>query len=185
VRSVRSLSSARMLPSSVALPHLKCYRSAQCRSKEVGQERAVCQSPRCARALAVSHCSVTRGMRHPVTELLEATRHKRRLLLSEKSLVLNPISSGRTGFAGSHIYWLGDLQSARSSCETQPDHWSSMWCLAVTYKKLGRHADAEAELTKLQATFGDNSAYQCATIYAALGRHGQGAGVAGQGRATA
>jgi tetratricopeptide (TPR) repeat protein len=59
--------------------------------------------------------------------------------------------------------------SARASCETKPDQWSSMWCLALTYEKLGRHADAEAELTKLQATFGDNSAYQCATIYAVWG----------------
>jgi Flp pilus assembly protein TadD len=44
-----------------------------------------------------------------------------------------------------------------------------MWCLTVTYEKLGRHADAERELTKLRAAFGDNSAYHCATIYAAWG----------------
>jgi hypothetical protein len=44
-----------------------------------------------------------------------------------------------------------------------------MWCLAITYEKPGRHADAKAELTKLQAAFGDNSAYQCATIYAVWG----------------
>jgi tetratricopeptide (TPR) repeat protein len=39
----------------------------------------------------------------------------------------------------------------------------------VTFEKLGRHADAEAELKKLQAAFGDASAYQCATIYAQWG----------------
>jgi tetratricopeptide (TPR) repeat protein len=44
-----------------------------------------------------------------------------------------------------------------------------MWCLALTYEKLGRHADADAELEKMQAAFGDNSAYQCAAVYAALG----------------
>jgi tetratricopeptide (TPR) repeat protein len=44
-----------------------------------------------------------------------------------------------------------------------------MWCLAVTYEKLGRHADAEAELKKFQAAFGDAAAYQCATIYAQWG----------------
>jgi hypothetical protein len=39
----------------------------------------------------------------------------------------------------------------------------------VTYEKLGRHADAEVELKKLQTAFGDASAYQCATIYAQWG----------------
>lgn len=73
------------------------------------------------------------------------------------------------GFRGVAYYWLGDLQSARSSCEANPDHWASMWCLALTYERLGRHADAQAEMTKLQTTFADNSAYQCASIYAAWG----------------
>jgi tetratricopeptide (TPR) repeat protein len=36
----------------------------------------------------------------------------------------------------------------------------------VIYYKLGRHADAEAELTKMKAANGDASAYQYATIYA-------------------
>jgi tetratricopeptide (TPR) repeat protein len=39
----------------------------------------------------------------------------------------------------------------------------------VTYDKLGRHADAEAVLTKFKAAFGDASAYQYATIYAQWG----------------
>jgi TolB-like protein/tetratricopeptide (TPR) repeat protein len=69
---------------------------------------------------------------------------------------------GRRGFA---YYGLGDLQSARASCETKPDYWVSQQCLAVIYDKLGRHSDAEAELAKLKATVGDASAYQYATIY--------------------
>jgi TolB-like protein/Flp pilus assembly protein TadD len=82
---------------------------------------------------------------------------------------LEPDFKRAYGFRGVAYYWLGDLQSARSSCETKPDHWSSMWCLAVTFEKLGRHADAEAELKNLQAAFGDAAAYQCATIYAQWG----------------
>ena len=82
---------------------------------------------------------------------------------------LEPDFKRAYGFRGVSYYELGDLQSARSSCETNRDHWSSMWCLAVTFEKLGRHADAEAELKKLQAAFGDASAYQCATIYAQWG----------------
>jgi len=69
------------------------------------------------------------------------------------------------GFA---YYGLRDLQSARASCETKPDHWRSQWCLSVIYDKLGRHADAEAELSKLAAQ-SDAAAYQYATIYAQWG----------------
>jgi tetratricopeptide (TPR) repeat protein len=75
-------------------------------------------------------------------------------------------TSGRRGFA---YYGLGDLQSARASCETQPDYWVSQQCLAVIYDKLGRHADAEAVLAKLKESQGDASAYQYATIYAQWG----------------
>ena len=39
----------------------------------------------------------------------------------------------------------------------------------MIYEKLGRHADAEAELTKLKAALGDAAAYQFATIYAQWG----------------
>ena len=39
----------------------------------------------------------------------------------------------------------------------------------MTYDKLGRHADAEAELAKLEATHGDAAAYQYAAIYAQRG----------------
>jgi TolB-like protein len=63
---------------------------------------------------------------------------------------------------------LGDLQSARSSCETQRDDWYSQLCLAVVYEKLGRHAGAEAELAKLKH-LGDAAAYQYAQIYAQWG----------------
>jgi TolB-like protein/Tfp pilus assembly protein PilF len=66
-------------------------------------------------------------------------------------------------------YGLGDLQSARASCEMKRDYWYGQQCLAVIYDKLGRHADAEAELAKLKAAQGDDAAYQYATIYAQWG----------------
>jgi tetratricopeptide (TPR) repeat protein len=40
---------------------------------------------------------------------------------------------------------------------------------AVIYNKLGRHADAEAELAKIKTPLGDTAAYQYATIYAQWG----------------
>jgi tetratricopeptide (TPR) repeat protein len=42
-------------------------------------------------------------------------------------------------------------------------------CLAVTYEKLGRRADAEAQLAKYKARYGDSGAYQYARIYAQWG----------------
>jgi tetratricopeptide (TPR) repeat protein len=73
-------------------------------------------------------------------------------------------------YRGLAYYGLGDLKSARASCETKPDFWFSQQCLSVIYDKLGRHADAEAELSKLKAVFGDAEAYQYATIYAQWGQ---------------
>ena len=40
----------------------------------------------------------------------------------------------------------------------------------MIYDKLGRHADAEAELAKLKAALGDAATYQYATIYAQWGQ---------------
>src|SRR5262249_8278382 len=77
------------------------------------------------------------------------------------------------GERGLAYYALDDFQSARSSCESKPDHWTTQWCLAVTYDKLGRHADAEAELAKLEATYGNAAAYQYAAIYAQWGNTGK------------
>jgi hypothetical protein len=42
-------------------------------------------------------------------------------------------------------------------------------CLAMVYDKLGRHADAEAELEKFKAAYGDSDAYEYATIHAQWG----------------
>ena len=101
--------------------------------------------------------------------LFWARRYQEAVAVFGEVTSLEPDFKRAYGFRGVAYYWLGDLQSAQSSCETKPDHWSSMWCLAVTLEKLGLHADAEAELKKLQAVFGDAAAYQCATIYAQWG----------------
>ena len=49
----------------------------------------------------------------------------------------------------------------------------SQECLSAIYDKLGRHADAEAELAKLKAALGDDAAYQNATIYAQWGNRAE------------
>ncbi|MBV8341463.1 MAG: TIR domain-containing protein [Gammaproteobacteria bacterium] len=101
--------------------------------------------------------------------LFWARRYQEAVAVLEEVTSLEPDFQRAYGFRGVAYYVLGDLQSARSSCETKPDHWSSIWCLALTFEKLGRHADAAAELKKFQAAFGDAAAYQIATIYAQWG----------------
>jgi TolB-like protein len=64
---------------------------------------------------------------------------------------------------------LGNLEGARSSCQFKPDYWFSQVCLAITYDKLGRHADAEATLAKLMAGYGEVAAFEYAQIYAQWG----------------
>jgi TolB-like protein/Tfp pilus assembly protein PilF len=98
-----------------------------------------------------------------------ARRYEEAVAAFAEVIILEPeykATYGRRGFA---FYGLGDLQSARTSCETEPDYWVSQQCLAVIYDKLGRHADAEAVLAKLKASQGDTAPYQYATIYAQWG----------------
>jgi hypothetical protein len=70
---------------------------------------------------------------------------------------------------GLGYYNLNNFESARSECETKPDEVVSQWCLAVAYDKLGRHADAEAQLAKTKAALGDAASYQHAAVYAQWG----------------
>jgi serine/threonine-protein kinase len=70
---------------------------------------------------------------------------------------------------GLALYALGDLESARASCEIHPDIWASLQCLPIVYDKLGRHADAQAALAKFKSAFGEDYAYSYATIYAQWG----------------
>jgi TolB-like protein/cytochrome c-type biogenesis protein CcmH/NrfG len=99
--------------------------------------------------------------------LYTARRYKEAIAAFAEAINLDPDYKITYGFRGLAYYGLGDLQSARASCETKPDHWVSQWCLAVIYDKLGCHADAQAALSKLQA---DTGAYQYATIYAQWGQ---------------
>jgi TolB-like protein/Flp pilus assembly protein TadD len=87
----------------------------------------------------------------------------------EDALALNPDDLEAYGFHALVNYALGDVERARTSCESKPDYWFTQQCLAITYYKLGRHADAEVELAKIKAAFGDANAYEYATVYAQWG----------------
>jgi TolB-like protein/DNA-binding winged helix-turn-helix (wHTH) protein/cytochrome c-type biogenesis protein CcmH/NrfG len=101
--------------------------------------------------------------------LYAARRYDEAVSAFTEAISLDPGYRELYGIRGLAYYGLGNLQSARSSCETNADHWVSQWCLAVVYQKLGRPSDAEAVLAKYRATEGDGAAYQYAAIYAQWG----------------
>jgi TolB-like protein/Flp pilus assembly protein TadD len=70
---------------------------------------------------------------------------------------------------GQAYYLVGDFPRARSSCEKKPEERNNQLCLALTYDKLGQHADAEAMLAKDQATNGDTEATAYSKVYAQWG----------------
>ena len=126
-------------------------------------------------ALAATHHAVVldplaRGSHTALGRALyTARRYEEAVAAFAEALSLDPGFKATYADRGFAYYGLGDLQSARAACETKPDYWSSHWCLSVVYDKLGRHADAEAELVKLKAAQSDAAAYQYATIYAQSG----------------
>jgi TolB-like protein/lipoprotein NlpI len=98
-----------------------------------------------------------------------AGQNKEAIAAFQDALAVDPDYPAALAYRGLVYYALGDFERARASCEIHPDDWATKWCLAVTYNKLNRQADAEAILAKLKAAQGDAAAYQYATIYAQWG----------------
>jgi TolB-like protein/Flp pilus assembly protein TadD len=109
-----------------------------------------------------SHSSLGRA-------LYAARRYQEAAMAHAEAISLNPDYEPAYAERGLAFYGLGDLERARTACETKRDYWFTQQCLAAVYDKLGRHADAEAEVVKMKAALGDASAYQYATIYAQWG----------------
>jgi len=107
------------------------------------------------------------------TALYYAHRYDEAIAAFQNALTLDPDISEAYAFRGVTYYVSGDLQSARASCELKADSYVSQLCLAVTYGRLGRHADSEAQLTKMRVLGGDGLAYQYAMIYAQRGDRAQ------------
>jgi serine/threonine-protein kinase len=103
------------------------------------------------------------------TVLFDARQYDEAIGAYQHVLALDPDYIETSALLGFTYYNLGKFQSARESCETKPDDWEDQECLALTYEKLGRHADAEAMLAKLKAAQGDSSAYNYAEITAQWG----------------
>jgi len=105
-----------------------------------------------------------------------ARRYQEAAAAYAEAISLNPNFAPAYAERGLALYGQGDLEGARASCEAQPDFWYDQQCLAVVYERLGRHADAEAELNKIQAAAGDAAAYQYAAILAQWGDHAKALG---------
>jgi tetratricopeptide (TPR) repeat protein len=101
--------------------------------------------------------------------LYAARRYEEAIAVLSEGITLDPDDKAFYAYRGFAYYGLGDLESARASCETNRDYAGTQWCLAVTYDRLGKHADAEAEISKLKASFGDVMAYQYAAFFAQRG----------------
>ena len=77
----------------------------------------------------------------------------------------NPLLDAWLGFA---YYWAGDALSASAACE-KADVLNKDICLALAYKKLGRQAEAESRLARVQKDWGDDGAVFAAMIYSEWG----------------
>jgi TolB-like protein/Flp pilus assembly protein TadD len=98
-----------------------------------------------------------------------AHRYEEARAANAQAISLNPDLLRAYEYSGLTDYQLGNLAAARTTCEARPNSWGTQWCLALTYEKLGRRADARAALAKVQGMQGDTAAYQYATIYAQWG----------------
>jgi TolB-like protein len=105
--------------------------------------------------------------------LFNARRYNEAVAAYEVERSLDPDQPDAYSSRGISYYMLGNFQAARASCEIKPDFIDSRVCLAVTYDKLDRHTDAEAELAKYKAARGDGGAYQYATMYAQWGNRAE------------
>jgi TolB-like protein len=99
----------------------------------------------------------------------DAQRYREAIEANDRALQIDANSSEVRSARGLNYLLLGELDSARQSCETEKRDWQCRLCMAILYDRLSRHADAESERAALQAESGEGVAYQMAEIYAQWG----------------
>jgi TolB-like protein/Tfp pilus assembly protein PilF len=101
--------------------------------------------------------------------LLFRHRNREAIAAFDRALSLDPQLHWAHGLRGLAYLGLGEFEAARQSCTTPPPSWVGQLCVAVAYDKLGRKAEAQAEVAKMKAAQGDAMAYQYASVYAQRG----------------
>jgi serine/threonine protein kinase/TolB-like protein/Flp pilus assembly protein TadD len=101
--------------------------------------------------------------------LLSARRYDEAFAAYQDALSLSKEPRWRA-FGGLIYYALGDFEKMRAECEDVRELVEDFEdCLALAYHNLGRQADAETALARLQTLEGNTGAYSYATIYAQWG----------------
>jgi TolB-like protein/Tfp pilus assembly protein PilF len=103
--------------------------------------------------------------------LVLARRPREAIAVFTHARALTPNDVFATSWLGAAYRALGDLQSARAAFESiqGTNTFNKLFGLAMTYDKLGRHTDAEAMLTQLRASGGDDAAVFYSEIYTQWG----------------
>jgi TolB-like protein/Tfp pilus assembly protein PilF len=101
--------------------------------------------------------------------LLFGHRNREAIAAFDHALSLDPNIHWAHGMRGLAFLGLGEFEAARQSCTTPPLSWVGQLCIAIAYDKLGRKAEAQAQLTQMKTESGDAMAYQFASIYAQWG----------------
>jgi adenylate cyclase len=103
------------------------------------------------------------------TSLVLARRYGDAIKAFTDARALAPQETWFNMWLGLAYYMSGDLERARAVCE-KADNVGAAFCLAMVYRKLGRTADAQKMLARLQAlTPGERFAEGYADIYAQWG----------------
>src|SRR6516164_7211217 len=96
-----------------------------------------------------------------------ARRYDEAMVAFQAALSLRP--TGPVGPELAYVYYaIGSFEKMRSVCEDSKEDYPQD-CLALAYRRLGRHADAEAALAREEALEGDAGAVDYAVVYAQWG----------------
>ena len=101
--------------------------------------------------------------------LYYARRYREAVEAWTHSLELNPGQGLIVGYRGYAYIGLGDYDTAIKSCDVAALDYSNYVCLAIAYDKLGRRADSDAIINRLNKSEGESASYQFAQIYAQRG----------------
>jgi TolB-like protein/Flp pilus assembly protein TadD len=101
--------------------------------------------------------------------LYYARRNREAVEAWTHSLELDPAQGLVVGYRGYAYIGLGDYDTAVKSCDVASPDYSNYVCLAVAYDRLGRRADSDATINRLNKSEGESASYQFAQIYAQRG----------------